>query len=60
MVEIFLPEIDCDADNGVNIHSGFWREVYTTKIRGGIIREVLKPALSEYIGTVLKKRELVN
>ena len=41
MVENFLPEIDCDADNGVTIHSGFWQVVYTTKSHGGIIREVL-------------------
>jgi len=41
VVENFYPEIDCDADNGVTIHSCFWLEVYTTKIHGGIIGEVL-------------------
>ena len=42
MVENVLPEIDCDANNGVTIHSGFWQVVYTTGIHGGIIREILE------------------
>jgi len=37
--------------NGVNIHSGFWRVVYTTKIHGGIINEVLN---------LMKKTDLDN
>ena len=42
MVEIFLPEIDCDANNGVTLHLRFWQGVYTTRIRGGIIGDVLR------------------
>jgi hypothetical protein len=36
VVENFLPEIDCDADNGATIHSGFWQVVYTTRSHGRI------------------------
>jgi hypothetical protein len=40
VVENFLPEIDCDADNGGTIHPGFWQVVYTTRSHGRIMREV--------------------
>ena len=39
MAEIFLPEIDCDTDNGGTIHSGFWQVVYTFRSHGRIMRE---------------------
>lgn len=42
VVEIFLPEIDYDTNDGVTIHSGIWQVVFTTWIHGGIISEVLK------------------
>jgi hypothetical protein len=40
VIEIFFAEIDYDVHDGVPIHSGFW-QVFTTWIRGGIMREVL-------------------
>ena len=41
MVENFLPEIDCEADNGVISQSGFWQVMYTTRSHGRVIRKVL-------------------
>ncbi|MDD1687521.1 hypothetical protein [Methanoregula sp.] len=40
MIEIFLPEIDCDTDTGIT-HPGFRQVVYTTRIHREIVREVL-------------------
>ena len=44
MVEIFLPEIDCDADTGVTGNPGFWEVMYTIKSCAKIISDVLKPS----------------
>jgi len=46
VVEIFLPEIDGDANTGETLQSGFWKVVSNTRIRGGIISEVLDPCRS--------------
>ena len=42
VMEIFLPEIDCDAKNGVTVHSGFWQVMYSARIHGRIISEILR------------------
>jgi len=40
-LKFFLPEIDCDASNGVAIHSDFWQVVYST----GIVIIVIIPGI---------------
>jgi hypothetical protein len=48
VVENFLPEIDCDAHNGVPIHSDFW-PVFTTRICGRIIGKVLSSDTRKWV-----------